>query len=119
MGRSFSKPSKRCEAFPTALNVNPQALCKFRSGKSVGLAAAVWPMRPTPAESRWRERSSQGEGRRLEHRSARRAVVCIGLRCLGQERLACSTIRTCRHRLRMGDGPVTEWVTRLEKPEQA
>jgi len=39
MGRSFSKPSKRCEAFPTALNVNPQALCKFRSRKSVGQAA--------------------------------------------------------------------------------
>jgi len=38
MGRSFSKPSKRCEAFPTALNVNPQALCKFRSRKSVGQA---------------------------------------------------------------------------------
>ena len=55
MGRSFSKPSKRCEAFPTALNVNPQALCKFRSRKSV---PGRWP--PTPAESRWRERSSRG-----------------------------------------------------------
>eukprot|EP00964_Phaeocystis_antarctica_P010162 scaffold5570_cov69-Phaeocystis_antarctica.AAC.1 len=37
----------------------------------------------------------EGEGRRLEHRSARRAVVCIGLRCLGQERLARPTVRTC------------------------
>ena len=38
----------------------------------------------------------EGEGRRLEHQSARRAVVCIGLRCLGQERLARPPDRTDR-----------------------
>jgi len=43
----------------------------------------------------------EGEGRRLEHQSARRAVVCIGLRCLGQ-RLARPTIRTCRRQLAHG-----------------
>eukprot|EP00964_Phaeocystis_antarctica_P063077 scaffold37836_cov51-Phaeocystis_antarctica.AAC.1 len=59
MWRIFSKPSKRCEAFPIALNVNPQALCKFRSRKSVG-QAGVGPDETTPAESRWRERSSRG-----------------------------------------------------------
>ena len=37
----------------------------------------------------------EGEGCRLEHQSAQRAVLCIGLRCLGQERLARPTIRTC------------------------
>ena len=37
----------------------------------------------------------EGEGRRLEHQSARRAVVCIGLRCLGQ-RLARPTVCACR-----------------------
>ena len=30
-----------------------------------------------------------------------------------------STVCACADSLRMGDGPVTEWVARLEKPEQA
>ena len=57
------------------------------------------------------------EGRRLEHQSARRAVACIGLRCLSDRRV--ETIGTvCRFAsadsLRMGDGPVAgDRVNRL------
>jgi hypothetical protein len=61
------------------------------------------------------------EGRRLEHQSARRAVACIGLRCLSDKRDWHQSV--CRFAsadsLRMGNGPVTEWIAWPLRPEQA